>query len=49
MFRGRKQQLEKASQYFGNEEPKHVFVLHGLGGTGKTQTALQFAELMVER
>ena len=31
------------TDYFDNgKEEQHIFVLHGLGGGGKTQTALKF-------
>lgn len=49
-FRGRKVQLEKANKYFGNDkEAQHLFVMHGPGGAGKTQTALKSAEQMIGR
>ncbi|KAJ7433393.1 hypothetical protein FB451DRAFT_1380355 [Mycena latifolia] len=43
IFHGRQSILEKMHQYFtdspGNQ---HIFLLHGLGGVGKTQIALKF-------
>ncbi|QRV94760.1 nephrocystin-3 protein [Ceratobasidium sp. AG-Ba] len=46
LFVGREQQLSKMSQYLGGEAAqRRIFVLHGLGGVGKTQLALKFVEL----
>ncbi|KAJ7446621.1 hypothetical protein FB451DRAFT_1567828 [Mycena latifolia] len=43
IFQGRQSILENMNQYFtdspGNQ---HIFLLHGLGGVGKTQIALKF-------
>ncbi|KAJ7446618.1 P-loop containing nucleoside triphosphate hydrolase protein [Mycena latifolia] len=45
IFHGRQSILEKMHQYFtdspGNQ---HIFLLHGLGGVGKTQIALKFIQ-----
>jgi tRNA A37 threonylcarbamoyladenosine biosynthesis protein TsaE len=44
-FTGRKDILDKMCQYFGsNGKSQHVFVLHGLGGAGKSQLAFKFLE-----
>jgi len=44
-FIGRKEILDKMSQYFNsNHKFQHVFVLHGLGGSGKSQLAFKFLE-----
>ncbi|KAG9125347.1 hypothetical protein FRC07_007990 [Ceratobasidium sp. 392] len=46
-FTGRRSVLAQIEEYFlGDPGPKvqHVFVLHGLGGSGKTQIALKFVE-----
>ncbi|KNZ82006.1 Nephrocystin-3, partial [Termitomyces sp. J132] len=48
LFTGRKDILNLLKKYFSDDEPslktrtQKCFVLHGLGGTGKTQIALQF-------
>ncbi|KAJ7614912.1 hypothetical protein FB45DRAFT_873781 [Roridomyces roridus] len=45
IFQGRKDILDKMQQYFAQEPKKRrIFVLHGLGGSGKTQKTL----LMIE-
>ncbi|KAJ7610079.1 hypothetical protein FB45DRAFT_336013 [Roridomyces roridus] len=45
IFQGRKGILDKMQQYFFQDNKKRrVFVLHGLGGSGKTQIALKFLE-----
>ncbi|KAJ7614906.1 hypothetical protein FB45DRAFT_1008524 [Roridomyces roridus] len=45
IFQGRKEILDKMQQYFSQEPRKRgIFVLHGLGGSGKTQVALKFLE-----
>jgi len=44
-FIGRKEILDKLSQYFySGHKAQHVFVLHGLGGSGKSQLAFKFLE-----
>ncbi|KAJ7607744.1 hypothetical protein FB45DRAFT_394216 [Roridomyces roridus] len=45
IFQGRQEILEKMQTYFSQEPKKRrIFVLHGLGGSGKTQVALKFLE-----
>ncbi|KAJ6600267.1 hypothetical protein DFH09DRAFT_593317 [Mycena vulgaris] len=42
-FQGRQVILEKMHKYFTEDMGKqHIFLLHGLGGAGKTQIALKF-------
>ncbi|KAJ7615496.1 P-loop containing nucleoside triphosphate hydrolase protein, partial [Roridomyces roridus] len=49
IFQGRQDILDKMQQYFSQEPKKRrIFVLHGLGGTGKTQAALKFLESIHE-
>jgi len=44
-FIGRKEILDKMGQYFDTiYEDQHVFVLYGLGGSGKSQIAFKFLE-----
>ena len=47
-FTGREDYLEKLRQHFGTHagQPKHrqQFLLYGMGGVGKTQICLKFAE-----
>ncbi|KAF7365906.1 FabD/lysophospholipase-like protein [Mycena venus] len=45
-FTGRKDILQKMSQYFDRDQGsmQHIFVLHGLGGSGKSQLAFKFLE-----
>ena len=44
-FTGRKEILDKMCQYFDNgHNDQHVFVLHGLGGSGKSQLAFKFLD-----
>ena len=43
-FIGRKEILDKMGQYFDTSKDQHVFVLHGLGGSGKSQLAFKFLE-----
>ena len=44
-FIGQKDILDKMSQYFDSDhKSQHVFVLHGLGGAGKSQLAFKFLE-----
>jgi Mrp family chromosome partitioning ATPase len=46
-FTGRMPELNKINRYFGSEGLAHrIYVLYGLGGAGKTQTALAAARLM---
>ncbi|KAJ6535708.1 hypothetical protein B0H19DRAFT_963611, partial [Mycena capillaripes] len=43
IFRGRRAILDKMAQYFAQDSgEQHVYVLHGLGGAGKTQIGLKF-------
>ncbi|KAJ7119257.1 hypothetical protein C8R43DRAFT_933933 [Mycena crocata] len=43
IFQGRQMILEKMKQYFFSDSGnQNIFLLHGLGGAGKTQTALKF-------
>ena len=45
-FTGRQDVLEQMQEFFFNGSRKrHVFVLYGLGGAGKTQIALKFIEI----
>ncbi|KAJ7637422.1 P-loop containing nucleoside triphosphate hydrolase protein, partial [Mycena rosella] len=45
IFHGRQIILDKMHQFFEAElEIQHIFLLHGLGGAGKTQTALKFIQ-----
>jgi tRNA A37 threonylcarbamoyladenosine biosynthesis protein TsaE len=45
MFQGRQKILDKMHDYFTQELGKqHIYVLHGLGGAGKTQIGLKFIE-----
>ncbi|KAJ7937774.1 P-loop containing nucleoside triphosphate hydrolase protein [Mycena leptocephala] len=45
IFQGRRNILDEMQQYFSqNRGQCHVSVLHGLGGAGKTQTALKFLD-----
>jgi hypothetical protein len=48
LFKGRQKILERLSEYFvdrGNGgHPRREFLLHGMGGSGKSQIALRFAE-----
>ncbi len=44
-FIGRKKILDKMCHYFDTDHKgQHVFVLHGLGGSGKSQLAFKFLE-----
>src|SRR6266581_9466936 len=44
-FTGRKEILDKMCKYFDTGvKDQHVFVLHGLGGSGKSQLAFKFLE-----
>ncbi|KAJ7642598.1 hypothetical protein DFH06DRAFT_603443 [Mycena polygramma] len=44
IFSGRRSIIDKMHQYFNQDVGKqqHIYVLHGLGGAGKTQIALTF-------
>jgi predicted alpha/beta-fold hydrolase len=44
-FTGRKDIFDKMHQYFDtSSDTQHVFVLHGLGGSGKSQLAFKFLD-----
>ncbi|KAJ6521495.1 hypothetical protein DFH09DRAFT_939003, partial [Mycena vulgaris] len=44
-FHGRTGILEKMHQFFTMVSgEQHIFLLYGLGGSGKTQTALKFIQ-----
>ncbi|KAJ7437965.1 P-loop containing nucleoside triphosphate hydrolase protein, partial [Mycena latifolia] len=50
IFHGRKTILDKMHQFFTQSLDKQcIFLLHGLGGGGKTQTALKFVEQSVSQ
>ncbi|KAJ7484121.1 hypothetical protein FB451DRAFT_1363721 [Mycena latifolia] len=50
IFHGRKTILDKMHQYFTQSLDKQcIFLLHGLGGAGKTQIALKFVEQSVSQ
>jgi len=43
IFHGRQDILDQMSNYFKQDDGKqHVYLLYGLGGSGKTQLALKF-------
>ncbi|KAJ7447834.1 hypothetical protein FB451DRAFT_1375538 [Mycena latifolia] len=45
IFHGRRSILDKMHQYFiWDMKKQYIFLLHGLGGAGKTQIALKFVE-----
>jgi hypothetical protein len=47
IFQGRQDILARMKDYFSkNIGKRHVYVLHGLGGSGKTQIALTFLDMM---
>jgi hypothetical protein len=47
IFQGRQDILTRMKDYFSKDIGKrHVYVLHGLGGSGKTQIALKFLDMM---
>ncbi|KAF7345915.1 FabD/lysophospholipase-like protein [Mycena venus] len=47
IFQGRQDILEKMVEYFSKHPgQRHIYILHGLGGSGKTQIALKFLEMM---
>ncbi|KAK7039318.1 FabD/lysophospholipase-like protein [Favolaschia claudopus] len=44
-YTGRRDILEQMHQFFGqNQGSRHIFVLYGLGGSGKSQLALKFVQ-----
>ncbi|KAJ6543520.1 hypothetical protein DFH09DRAFT_1390615 [Mycena vulgaris] len=46
IFHGRQNILDKMHQFFEQDlEKQHIYLLHGLGGAGKTQIGLKFIEL----
>ncbi|KAJ7888011.1 hypothetical protein B0H13DRAFT_2277448 [Mycena leptocephala] len=46
IFQGRQDILAKMDEYFSKDiGERHIYVLHGLGGSGKTQIALKFLEM----
>ncbi len=53
IFTGRKVIMEKLDVFFSPREPgtgpRREYVLHGMGGAGKTQTALKFAQTYQDR
>ncbi|KAJ7735180.1 hypothetical protein B0H16DRAFT_1695692 [Mycena metata] len=42
IFCGREDILDKMHQFFSDTGIQHIYVLHGLGGAGRTQIALKF-------
>ncbi|KAJ7836483.1 hypothetical protein B0H14DRAFT_2589699 [Mycena olivaceomarginata] len=47
IFQGRQDILEKMAKHFSTDPgQRHTYVLHGLGGSGKTQIALKFLDMM---
>ncbi|KAJ7765226.1 hypothetical protein B0H16DRAFT_1687411 [Mycena metata] len=42
IFCGRQEILNKMHHFFSDPRIQHIYVLHGLGGAGKTQIALKF-------
>ncbi|KAJ7747774.1 hypothetical protein B0H16DRAFT_916814 [Mycena metata] len=42
IFCGRQDILDKMEDFFADTGTQHIYVLHGLGGAGKTQIALKF-------
>ncbi|KAJ6547782.1 hypothetical protein DFH09DRAFT_1505737 [Mycena vulgaris] len=45
IFHGRRNVLDKMHQFFIQDlDKEHIYLLHGLGGAGKTQIALKFIE-----
>ena len=53
LFTGRTAFLGTIEQYFSKRDhglrPRREFLLHGMGGAGKTQLALKFAENYADR
>ena len=49
-FTGRKKILDKMRRYFTSDcDFQRVFVLHGLGGSGKSQLAFKFVRESTQR
>lgn len=52
-FTGRKRYLDHLHEFFlahtSLQDANRVFVLHGMGGAGKTQICLKFAEMYQNR
>ncbi|KAJ7872428.1 P-loop containing nucleoside triphosphate hydrolase protein [Mycena leptocephala] len=47
IFQGRQDILAKMDEYFSKDiGERNIYVLHGLGGSGKTQIALKFLEMI---
>ncbi|KAJ7887689.1 FabD/lysophospholipase-like protein, partial [Mycena leptocephala] len=47
IFQGRQDILAKMDEYFSKDiGERHIYVLHGLGGSGKTQIALKFLDMI---
>ena len=44
MFTGRSAYLQRLKDHFVSNAMRKSFLLHGLGGIGKTQICLKFAE-----
>ena len=45
IFQGRQDVLAKMDEYFSKDiGERHKYVLHGLGGSGKTEIALKFLD-----
>ncbi len=53
LFKGRRRILERLDAYFGPRPTgpyrRREFLLHGMGGSGKSQIALKFAEMCEQR
>jgi Cdc6-like AAA superfamily ATPase len=53
LFKGRQKILERLSEYFSKRSdgghPQREFLLYGVGGCGKSQIALKFAENFGDR
>ncbi|KAJ7819663.1 hypothetical protein B0H13DRAFT_2292150 [Mycena leptocephala] len=46
IFQGRQDILAKMDEYFSKDVgERHIYVLHGLGGSGKTEIALKFLDI----
>ncbi|KAJ7888025.1 hypothetical protein B0H13DRAFT_1888574 [Mycena leptocephala] len=47
IFQGRQDILAKIDEYFSKDiGERHIYVLHGLGGSGKTEIALKFLDMI---
>ncbi|KAJ7811658.1 acyl transferase/acyl hydrolase/lysophospholipase [Mycena leptocephala] len=47
IFQGRQDILAKMDEYFSKDVgERHIYVLHGLGGSGKTEIALKFLDMI---